>query len=608
MKNLRKIYELYEPFRGKMARVFIFIIVLQGLGLTGPYIQGKTIDVIAKHRPINDAIILAVIALAITMIRGVVIMYWREKYEIKYIDYPVPRHMNLSTLKRLLSLSLGQHITENSGLKQSVVSRGQHSLATLGPMVLYNIFPTISSVVIMIIALLYWSAMMGFVVFAGVCLFCASMIYTNIKLGPDLNRMEKRYNDNAKFTGEVIRNADLVISNAQEERAIRECDAKLATAQEYEINIWNRFLIMAVVRNIILNLTRFAVAVLGIYYVYEGRYSLGTLVIFWSWSSNACNDISQIGSMHRQLVELYAAIKKYFSMLDMESDVPVIANPVRLDIIHGDIEFKNVTLAYRRRDLKFDMGEEQREDEEEPKINGKKDIGPALDGISFKIPAGKRIAIVGESGAGKSTLVYALMRGQDPDHGQILIDGQDLRLLDLQRYRRSIGYVPQHVPLFDQTIEYNITYGLDPDVKVSDEMLDRIAEMACIDRFFNRLEHGYQTMIGEKGIKLSGGERQRVGIARALIKNPSILIFDEATSNLDSENESLIRRSIEEASKGRTTIIVAHRFSTIRNVDKVLVFDGGKLVGEGTHEELLTTCPEYTKLLANQLMGIPADS
>ena len=601
MDNLRKVYRIYYPFRFQMLGVFAFIGVMQGLALMGPLLQGRTIDVIAKHQSIRSAFVLAGLSFGIMFLRGVVIMYWREKYENKYLDFQIPRHVNYVTLESMLGFSLGQHISENSGLKQSVVNRGKNALTTIAPTILFSIFPTVSVVVIMIVALMYWSPPIGLAVLTGAGLFTIAAIRTSNKMGTDLDKLEKRFNENAKFQDEVVRNADLVITNAQEKRTLEECDENLAKVQEFQMSIWEKYLNIAVERNIIIGLTRLAVSVLGIIYVYQGRYSIGTLVVFWSWSSNALGEISMVGNLHRSFMRDYASIKKYFTMLDMKSDVPVVANPILLEPFKGDIEFRNVTLSYKRRDLKLDEDEE--EETSEPKSSDQKQISPALENVSFTIPAGKRVAIVGESGAGKSTLVYALMRGQDPDDGQILIDGQDLRLLDLESYRRNIGYVPQQVPMFDRTIGYNITFGLEKEVEVTEEMMDRAAKMSCVDRFFNRLEKGYETLIGEKGIKLSGGERQRVGIARALIKNPKVLIFDEATSNLDSENESMIRESIEAASAGRTTIIIAHRFSTIRNVDKILVFDKSRLVGEGTHEHLLATCSKYQALLRHQTVG-----
>jgi ABC-type multidrug transport system fused ATPase/permease subunit len=290
-------------------------------------------------------------------------------------------------------------------------------------------------------------------------------------------------------------------------------------------------------------------------------------------------------------------------MLDIEPDVKVIDNPVRPEKFVGRIEFKDVTFRYRSRDGKsvIEDDEEDEVDSEDEGTETKKGSKPALDGVSFRIEPGQTVAFVGESGAGKSTLVNALIRAQDPEKGQIVVDGNDLRVIDLKYFRESIGFVNQDVSLFDHTLRYNITYGLNGRAaRITDHELHAVAEMSCVSGFFDRLEKGFDTVIGERGVKLSGGERQRVGIARALVKEPGILIFDEATSNLDSGNESVIQESIDRASQGRTTIIIAHRFSTIRKVDKVIVLDKGKVAGCGTHQELYLTCEPYRHLAMKQ--------
>ncbi|PIR41453.1 MAG: hypothetical protein COV31_01095 [Candidatus Yanofskybacteria bacterium CG10_big_fil_rev_8_21_14_0_10_46_23] len=303
-----------------------------------------------------------------------------------------------------------------------------------------------------------------------------------------------------------------------------------------------------------------------------------------SWAGQISTRISGVGSIHRQMVEMMASVRKYFQMLAIEPEVREPQNPIRPLRFRGNIEFRNIHFSYRNR-----SGGDRVELS-----------NLALQDVSFSIKSGERVAFVGESGAGKSTIVLALLRGQDPDQGRILIDNNDLRSLDLKRFRGAIGLVEQSVFLFDNTLRYNLTFGLDGR-SVQDEELDRVAKMACIDRFFPKLERGYDTLIGERGIRLSGGERQRVGIARALMKNPDFLIFDEATSNLDPVNEGLIREAIQTASQGRTTIIIAHRFSTIRGVDRVIVFDQGQVAGQGTHEELVQSCEPYQRLVESQL-------
>lgn len=337
----------------------------------------------------------------------------------------------------------------------------------------------------------------------------------------------------------------------------------------------------------------------GVYLVYEKIYTAGFLITIWSWSNSAFSDFGRISGMHRKLMELYAAIKKYFILLDVESDIKELENPIKPEKFIGKIEFKNIYFKYPKREYIREENKKSSQNESE-KRQGKEYV---LKNINFVIEPGQRVAIVGPSGVGKTSLARLFIRAYDPEKGKILIDGNDLKNLDLGNFRSIIGIVPQDVSLFDNTLRYNIVFGVHGE-EILEEKLWQAAKMACVDKFIAGLEKGFDTIIGERGIKLSGGERQRVGIARALIKNPAFLIFDEATSNLDTENEALIRASIEKASKGRTTIIIAHRLSTIKDADKIIVMEKGKIVGEGKHEELLKTCKTYQRLINNQTVMV----
>lgn len=600
-KLVRQVYEVYKPFTLVMLGVFGFIALSQALNLVAPYLQGRIIDSIVAKKPLADIYTLVGITLAITLFRIVVLGYLRERYELRNVDFAISKHANHVTMEKLLGFSIGQHVSENSGIKQSIISRGQHSLSSLVYMTLYQVLPMIVEVVFLISILLYFSVILGSIVLSGAVGYVSFVLYTNYHFKKSFRRAETISNRNSKFQGEILRNVELILANAQESRATKECDESLEKVQDFVKNIWLRFNLFAVTRNTALALVNVLVLSTGILLVYRGKYSVGQLVMFLSWSGSALGQISNAGNLHRQLIQMYSSVKKYFDMLDIKPDVTVIENPVRPESFKGRIEFKNVTLAYKGRDQKEVYDQDEDDDEKPESPEERKEIGPALKNVSFVIESGQTVAFVGESGAGKSTILYALIRAQDPQEGQIIIDGNDLRVLDLKKFRESVGIVDQDVPLFDNTLRYNVFYGLNGHgIEVTAERMKEIAEMSCINRFFDRLENGYDTLIGERGVKLSGGERQRVGIARALAKEPDILIFDEATSNLDSGNESIIRESIEKASQGRTTIIIAHRFSTIRNVDKIFVFDKGELVGQGSHEELSESCEQYQRLVRNQ--------
>jgi ATP-binding cassette subfamily B protein len=304
-------------------------------------------------------------------------------------------------------------------------------------------------------------------------------------------------------------------------------------------------------------------------------------------------------------------VLKYFKFLDFEPNVKVPERPALLNDLRGRIEFKNVSFSYSPNDAEdeaFTDSDKTDTNEAEEDGNGDGDeedeAQSALRNVSFVLEAGKRYAFVGTSGAGKSTLVNLILRAFDPTSGSVEIDGINIKDLDYHELRRHIGLVPQDVALFDQTLRYNVTFGLEKTEEITDEKLDRVAKLSRMDEFWSRLDKGWNTLIGERGVRLSGGQRQRVGIARALIREPKILIFDEATSSLDTENEAIIRQSIQEASVGKTTIIIAHRLATVRDVDCILVFDNGSLVGQGTHDELIERNGVYQRLVKNQVIGM----
>ncbi|QNL22041.1 ATP-binding cassette domain-containing protein [Hyphobacterium sp. CCMP332] len=294
--------------------------------------------------------------------------------------------------------------------------------------------------------------------------------------------------------------------------------------------------------------------------VSEGTLSIGDLTSFIIYTMFIGASVGSLGELYSQIQKAVGASERVLEILDEEQEGSDINDPVDIKECEGHIEFKNVSFAYPTR----------------------KEIN-VLEEINLQISSGSKIALVGHSGAGKSTIIQLLLRFYDPDSGTISLDGKDIREMDLKAYRHHVGMVPQEVILFGGTIKENIAYGR-PDA--SDKEINEAAKKANALHFIESFPEGFETLVGERGIKLSGGQRQRIAIARALLKDPRILVLDEATSSLDAESELLVQEALDELMKNRTTIIIAHRLATIRKVDRIFVLNEGKIEEEGLHDDL----------------------
>jgi len=302
--------------------------------------------------------------------------------------------------------------------------------------------------------------------------------------------------------------------------------------------------------------------------VIKGRLTAGEVVAFVTYIGLLVRPIRVVSRVISTIQQGVASADRVFEILDEKNEVPLPDKPVVLKPMDGRICFRDVWFAY-------------------------KDKSWVLKGLDFEIEKGQKVAVVGSTGAGKSTLADLVMRFYDPQKGCILIDGTDLRQLDLKTYRRQIGVVPQDPVLMKGTLAYNIGYGFEG---VTDADMVKAAEIAGILDFIRGLPDGFDTEVGERGVTLSGGQRQRIAIARAVVRDPRILIMDEATSSLDALVEQQVQDAMRKAMEGRTSIIIAHRLSTIRDADRIAVLSGGKLVEQGTHEELLSMKGHYSRL------------
>lgn len=381
--------------------------------------------------------------------------------------------------------------------------------------------------------------------------------------------------------------------NAQLENSISGIRvAKSFTNEEYEIEKFNEgnlnfsnarkesYKIMAEFASgigILSSILNLLVISIGGYFVYEDIINLGDLFSFTLYVNFFMQPIRRLADFAQQYQDGMTGFERFTEIMDIESDIKDSENAIELNEVVGKIEFNDVSFSYN---------------------NGKNTV---LSDLDLSIEPGKTVALVGPSGAGKTTLCHLIPRFYEITHGEILLDGVDIRDIKIKNLRKNIGLVQQDVFLFTGTIYDNIVYG-NPDAS-EEEVIDA-ARRASIHDFILTLPDGYDTYIGEKGVKLSGGQKQRISIARLFLKNPPVLVLDEATSALDNETEILIQKALEELSKGRTTLVIAHRLSTIKNADEILVLTADGIVERGSHEKLLAEDKLYAKLYKSQFKDL----
>lgn len=327
----------------------------------------------------------------------------------------------------------------------------------------------------------------------------------------------------------------------------------------------------------------------GAWLVLQGRFTVGGLVAYRGYWWPLFQPISSLATVNEMLQRAQAAGARVFELLDAPEPIADAPDAKDLVLTGGRVEFRDVRFCYRPEDGCADL--------ERP-------LRPALDGVSFSVEPGELVALVGPSGAGKTTVLGLIPRFYDPQEGAVLVDGQDVRSVTQRSLRRHMAMVLQDTFLFDGTVRDNLRYG-NPDA--SEQQVEEAARAANAEEFIQRLPQGYDTPIGERGVKLSGGQRQRLAIARAFLANPEILLLDEPTSSVEPESEAIITQALERLMRGRTTLVTSHRYSLVRGADRVLAFDRGKLVEQGPPDVLLASGGLYAEMVRQQVEGAPAD-
>ena len=378
-----------------------------------------------------------------------------------------------------------------------------------------------------------------------------------------------------KFLSEIIKGSWLIKIYQKEEEELKKIsmiiDEKFKAIRKVEQTRLGAGPIMEIISSIAIAIVVFFAG----YRSLQGAITLGEFVSFLAALMLAYQPVKALAGINVGIQEGIAAVRRIYEIIDQKNEIVNNENAPSLKLTNATLEFKNISFVYP-------------------------DGTQALKNLSAKIEGGKKVGLVGISGSGKTTFLNLIPRFFNLEHGQILVDGQNINNINLNSLRKEISLVSQDVILFDDTIKSNILYG---NSSASDDEVIAACEFAAAQDFIEKLPHKYQTIIGENGIKLSGGQKQRLSIARAILKNSSIILLDEATSSLDSESETVIQKAIENLTKNKTTIIIAHRLSTIMNCDKILVFDNGQIISEGSHEFLVNNSSVYKNLYEKQIIN-----
>ena len=483
------------------------------------------------------------------------------------------RRLAFRTFVHMHELSLRFHLERKTGGLTRVLERGRNAIETIVRMVIMQLSPTIIELALIVCVLMWkfdWRYVLAIMITVTVY-----MVYTyfatewRIAIRRKMN--ESDTDANVKAIDSLL-NYETVKYFSAEQREAERYDKSMARYEDASTMAYTSLAVLNAGQAVIFTFGLAAAMVMCAYEIQAGTKTVGDFVLINAMMIQLYQPLNFMGMVYREIKQAVTDIELMFSILSREPEIKDVAGAAPLKVTSGTIRFEDVRFAYdpERRILK---------------------------GISFDVPAGKTIAVVGPSGAGKSTISRLLFRFYDLAGGRILIDGQDIAKVTQASLRQAIGMVPQDTVLFNDTIRYNIRYGR---WGASNAEVEEAAQLAQIDGLIRLAPKGYETEVGERGLKLSGGEKQRVAIARTILKAPPILVLDEATSALDSHTEREIQDALERVSKGRTTLVIAHRLSTIVGADEIIVLDQGEIVERGTHFALLDANGLYASMWNRQ--------
>jgi ABC-type transport system involved in Fe-S cluster assembly fused permease/ATPase subunit len=503
--------------------------------------------------------IVMVIAYGVGRIMMVVFAQLRDALFAK-VGQSAVRALAIRTFRHLHALSLRFHLDRRTGGLSRIIERGTKGIDTILRYSLFNTFPTVIEIAF-VAGILWWNfgPVYALVILLTI-VFYTGFTYWATEWRINLRRVMNDADADANTKAiDSLLNFETVKYFGNEEHEAQRFDRSLARYEKAAVRTWISLAILNAGQAVAFSLGLAAIMIMAAVDVTRGRASVGDFVMVNALMVQLYMPLNFLGSVYRDIKQGLIDIEQMFDLLAVDTEIKDAPGASDLRVTSGEIVFDRVDFAYDRR-------------------------RPILKDLSLAVPPGNTVAIVGSSGAGKSTISRLLYRFYEPTGGRIEIDGQDISSVTQKSLRAAVGMVPQDTVLFNDTILYNIRYGR-PDA--TDEEVYEAAKLAHIHEFVMTLPTGYQTMVGERGLKLSGGEKQRVSIARTILKGPPILILDEATSALDSRTEQDIQKALKQVSRDRTTIVIAHRLSTVVEADEIIVLEGGRIVERGRHEALL---------------------
>src|SRR5882672_3780484 len=501
-----------------------------------------------------------------------ILTQWRDGIFARVAMHAV-RKLAQITFVHMHQLSLRFHLERKTGGLTRVLERGRNGIETIVRMVILQLIPTVVEVALLMGVLLWqfdWRYVLA--TMTTVVIFMSFTYYATewrIEIRRKMNDSDTEANTKAI---DSLLNYETVKYFGAEEREASRYDRSMQRYEQASVKTYTSLALLNTGQAVIFTAGLAATMMMCALGVRSGRNTVGDFVMVNAMMIQLYQPLNFMGMVYREIKQAIIDIEKMFEVLERNPEIKDIAGAAPLVVSSGNVRFDDVRFAY---------------DPERP----------ILKGLSFEVPAGKTVAIVGPSGAGKSTISRLLFRLYDVSGGRILVDGQDIRNVTQASLRASIGMVPQDTVLFNDTIRYNIRYGR---WDASDAEVEQAAQLAQIDTFIRTSPKGYETQVGERGLKLSGGEKQRVAIARTVLKAPPILVLDEATSALDSHTEHEIQEALERVSRNRTSLVIAHRLSTIVGADDIIVLDQGKIAERGTHTQLLASGGLYASMWNRQ--------